>query len=383
MSTDCITKILVVEDNPAELRMLSEVLRDEGFHVIGCGSAEEALGHLQQRGIAVAVVDLRLPDLSGTQLVERLRNVDEGLRVIIYTGTATYESMKDALNLGAFAYLEKVGDHAELLRYVRRACLERVDRYALDLERAVAARTEELARSNHELESFASIVAHDLRSPLLTISGYCQLLREELDGKLDASVSDYLNQIVNGAARMDRLIEDLLEYSRAGRTRRPIQPVNMETAVAHACANLDAATRQYGAKIDVGPMPTVNGDQTQIIQLFQNLIGNAIKFRGPSSPAIRISASQNDGFWCFAVEDNGIGIEKESFDRIFQIFQRLHGREYPGTGIGLAVCKKIVDRHGGRIWLDSVVGQGTTFRFTLPAVRHEGHRTPQPMCEES
>ena len=366
MPTERISQVLVVEDNPAELRLLCDMLKEEGFHVLGCGSASEALEHVQQRDFGVAVVDLRLPDLSGTQLLERIRSFDNQVRVIIHTGAASYDSMKEALNLGAFAYVEKLSDRSELLRHVRRACLERVDRYALDLEQAVAARTEELARSNRELDRFASIVAHDLRSPLLTISGYCQLLREELGEQCPATVEEYLNQIISGAARMDRLIEDLLEYSRSGSSRRPLEPVDMESVLVQARANLEASIREQGAEIEVGPMPTVVGDQTQLVQLFQNLIGNAIKFRRQPPPRVRVTASRDGGCWQFAVEDNGIGIEKEHFDHIFQTFQRLHGREYPGTGIGLAVCKKIIERHGGQIWLDSIVGQGTTFQFTLP-----------------
>jgi two-component system, sensor histidine kinase and response regulator len=365
MPTDRVSQVLVVEDSPAELQLLCDLMRDEGFHVIGCGSAGEAMEHVQQRDFGVAVVDLRLPDLSGTQLLLQIRSFDDQVRVIIYTGAASYESMKEALHLGAFAYVEKRSDRGELLRHVRRARLERVDRYALDLEQAVAARTEELARSNRELETFASIVAHDLRSPLLTISGYCQLLREEFDGPCPPTVHEYLDQVVSGASRMDRLIEDLLEYARAARSRRPLQPVDMESVVVQARANLEASIREQEAQIDIGPMPTVIGDQTQLVQLLQNLMGNAIKFRRQPPPWVRVTASRDGGCWQFAVEDNGIGIEREHFDRIFQTFQRLHGQEYPGTGIGLAVCQKIVERHGGRIWLDSVVGQGTTFRFTL------------------
>jgi light-regulated signal transduction histidine kinase (bacteriophytochrome) len=366
MTTERVSQVLVVEDNQAELQLLCSTLRDEGFHVIGCGSASAALEHVQQRDFGVAVVDLRLPDLSGTQLLERIRCFDSQVRVIIYTGAASYDSMKEAINLGAFAYVEKLGDRSELLRHVRRACLERVDLYALDLERAVTARTEELARSNHELETFASIVAHDLRSPLLTISGYCQLLREEIGGQGPPTADEYLGQIINGAARMERLIEDLLEYSRAARAERSLQSVDTESVVSQARANLDALVRAQEATIEVGPMPTVIGDQTQLVQLLQNLIGNAIKFRRQTSPRVRVSALRGGKCWQFAVEDNGIGIEKEHFDRIFQTFQRLHGQEYPGNGIGLAVCKKIVERHGGRIWLDSIVGKGTTFRFTIP-----------------
>jgi len=362
-----ISQVLVVEDSMPKLRQLCDTLRDEGFHVIGCGSAAEALVHVQNDDFGVAVVDLRLPDLSGTQLLRRIRDFDEQVRVIIHTGDDSYDSVKEAINLGAFAYLDKHGDSAELLRHVHRACLERVDRYALDLERAVAQRTEELARSNHELENFASVVAHDLRSPLLTISGYCQLLQEEFGEELHKSAHDYLCQIINGTARMNRLIEDLLEYSRAARSEHPPEWVDMDSVVVQAKANLEASIRAHHASVEVGPMPKILGDQTQLVQVFQNLIGNAIKFRREGEPPrIRLSASHDGAAWQFAGEDNGIGIEKEHFDSIFQTFHRLHGQEYPGTGIGLAVCKKIIERHGGRIWLDSVCGRGTTFYFSLP-----------------
>jgi light-regulated signal transduction histidine kinase (bacteriophytochrome) len=367
MSTERVSQVLVVEDNPSELQLLCDMLRDEGFHAIGCASAAEALEHVRQRDFGVAVVDFYLPDLSGTQLLERIRHCDDEVRVIIYTGAASYDSMKEALHLGAFAYLEKFDDRGELLRHIRRACLERVDRYALDLERAVAARTEELARSNNELETFASIVAHDLRSPLLTISGYCQLLCEEFQGKPHSTTHDYLNHIINGAARMDRLIADLLEYSRAGSPRRPLQKVQMQSVMEQALANLDALIRENNAQIEIETMPTVHGEPTQLVQLLQNLIGNAITFRGESPPKIRVSSREDGSYRRFDVSDNGIGIDKEHFERIFQTFQRLHGKEYPGTGIGLAVCKKIIDRHGGQIWLDSAVGHGTTFHFTLPS----------------
>lgn len=366
MSTERFSQILVVEDSPTELRLLCDILREEGFHVIGCGSASEALEHVQQRDFGVAVVDFRLPDLSGTQLLQRIRSCDDQVRVIIYTGPASYDSIKEALNLGAFAYVEKLSDPSELLRHVHRARLERVDRYVLDMEQAVAVRTAELARNNDELENFASVVAHDLRSPLLTISGYCQLLQEEHGEHLEASANNYLNQIIGGATRMGRLIEDLLEYSRAARSHRMLESVEIESVIDHSRANLEALIWEQAATIEVGPMPTVVGDQTQLTQLFQNLISNAIKFRGEPLPCVRITASQDDGFWRFAVADNGIGIKKEHFDHLFQMFHRLHGSECPGNGIGLAVCRKIVERHGGRIWLESTVGQGTTFHFTLP-----------------
>jgi len=365
MPTERFSRVLVVEDNQAELQLLCDILRGEGFQVFGCGSATEALERIEQQCFGVAIVDLRLPDLSGTQLLEKIRGYDEQVRVIVYTGAASYDSIKEALNLGAFAYVEKLSDPSELLHHVRRARRERVDRYALDLEQAVAERTEELARSNYELENFASIVAHDLRSPLLTIFGYGQILQEEYQDRLDPSGQDCLTQIVDAVTRMSRLIEDLLDYSRAGRSREPLEPVDVQSVLVQAVANLEASIRQQQATIEVGAMPTVLGDQTQLVQLFQNLIGNAVKFRRDVDPVVRVAAKPADDFWQFSVEDNGIGIAREHFGRLFQAFQQLHGRDYPGAGIGLAVCKKIIERHGGRIWLDSVAGQRTTFFFTL------------------
>ena len=360
------SQVLVVEDSKPELELVCDILQSEGFEVLGCCSAGDALQHIQHGSFGVAVVDLRLPDFTGTQLLEKIRSLDEHVHVIIYTGAASYESIKEALNLGAFAYVEKLSDPSELLRHVHRACRERVGRYAADLETAVAERTKELARSNRELEDFASVVAHDLRSPLLTISGYCQILQEEYQHGNHGEGGAYLRQILEAVTRMNRLIEDLLNYSRVGRRQEPFQPVPLQSVVAQALANLEAAVRENNAQVDVGEMPVVVGDQTQLVQLFQNLLGNAIKFRRPVDLRIRVRAEPDAAQWRFSVEDNGISIEPDHFGQLFQVFQRLHGEEYPGTGIGLAVCKKIVERHGGQIWLESEPGQGTTFFFTLP-----------------
>ncbi len=362
-----ISRILIVEDSDSERELLCEILREEGFEVIGCGSAKEGLELIQEQYFGLAVVDLRLPDLSGTQLLDRIHQMDEDLRVIIYTGAASYDSVKEAINLGAFAYVEKLSDPSELLRHVHRACHEQVDRYAADLEEAVAERTEELARSNRELGDFASIVAHDLRTPLLTISGYSQILRDNNEASLNAESIEYLGHIVEAVNRMNRLIEDLLDYSHVGRADDPFQEVDLDGVLAQAEANLKAAIEQSGVKIAREPLPTVPGNATQLLQLFQNLLGNAIKFRGEETPRIQVAATRKDETWQFAVEDNGIGIDPEHRDRVFQVFQQVHGKDFSGTGIGLAICKKITERHGGTIWLDSTPGKGTTFFFTLPS----------------
>ncbi len=365
MAIERFTRILVVEDSESEQQLLCDILQDEGFAVVGCSSAAEGLQHVQGKEFGVAVVDLRLPDLSGNQLLERIREQDDEVRVIIYTGAASYDSVKEAINLGAFAYVEKLSDPSELLRHVHRACRERVDRYATDLEEAVAARTEELARSNRELEDFASVVAHDLRSPLLTISGYSQILNEEYEGILDGEGRQYISSIVGGVQRMNRLIEDLLDYSRLGRAAEPTDCIDLNAVLEQVKENLAATIAENDARLVVSPLPTLPGNHTQLVQLFQNLVANGLKFRREVDPQLCVSAAESDNCWTFRVEDNGIGIEPKDFERVFQVFQRLHGEAYTGTGIGLAVCKKIVERHGGRIWLESEPNQGTTFFFTL------------------
>jgi light-regulated signal transduction histidine kinase (bacteriophytochrome) len=225
----------------------------------------------------------------------------------------------------------------------------------------------ELARSNAELEQFAYIASHDLQEPLRAVAGPIQLLQQRYAGQLDARAGEFIQHAVEGAGRMQTLINDLLTFSRLGPRGQPFQPTGCAEVLAAVLANLAVAIRESGAVITHDPLPIVTADRTQLIQLFQNLIANAIKFHADDPPAIHIGVEQKTGEWLFAVADNGIGIEAQYFERIFVIFQRLHTRrEYTGTGIGLAICKKIVERHGGRIWLESEPGQGSTFYFTLP-----------------
>jgi len=236
-------------------------------------------------------------------------------------------------------------------------------------ERALEQRAEELARSNAELERFAYVASHDLQEPLRMVASYTQLLRRRYQGKLDAAADEFIGFAVDGATRMQALINDLLTFSRVGTRAGEPAEISLERPLASAIANLAAAIGESGAIVTHDPLPSLRVDQPQIVQLFQNLVGNAIKFRAAAAPVIHIGAQPDAaeaGYWQFSVRDNGIGIAGEFFDRLFVLFQRLHTRtEYPGNGIGLAICKKIVERHGGRIWVESEPGAGTTFRFTL------------------
>jgi len=237
-----------------------------------------------------------------------------------------------------------------------------------DAEQALEAKAEELSRSNQELEQFAYVASHDLQEPLRMVSNYTQLLARRYKDKLDADANEFIDFAVDGAKRMQDLIHDLLEYARVGTRGKEFRATQIEKVAGNALANLSGAIDEAHAEVVVGPMPTLACDAGQLTQVFQNLIGNAIKFRRPGDrPKVQVTASQGPHAWTITVKDNGIGIDPKHFERIFQMFQRLHGRgEYAGTGIGLALCKKIVERHGGRIRVESEPGAGTTFSFTLP-----------------
>lgn len=229
--------------------------------------------------------------------------------------------------------------------------------------------TEDLKRSNEELEQFAYVASHDLQEPLRAITSYTQLLAQRYQGNLDDRADKYINYIVDGATRMQQLINDLLAYSRLGTRGQEFEPADCKAAVQQSLCNLQIAIAEKKAVITCDAMPTVMADEFQLVQLFQNLIANSIKFCRQDIPLIHIAACRQESEWVFSVRDNGIGIDPEYADRIFIIFQRLHGRrQYSGTGIGLAMCKRIVERHGGRIWVESQEGKGATFYFTIPII---------------
>ncbi len=240
----------------------------------------------------------------------------------------------------------------------------------------LAQRSQELARSNTELEQLAYVASHDLQEPLRMIASYLQLLEKRYKDKLDADAQEFIAFAVDGAQRMQALINDLLSYSRIGTKGKPFRPVDCEAVLDAVLRTLQIRIAETGARIERHPLPTVEGDGGQLAQLFQNLLTNAVKFHGQRTPLVEIRAEPEPesmsgcGFWRFSVRDNGIGIAPEYFERIFVMFQRLHGRDsYSGTGIGLAICKKIVERHGGRIRVESEPGKGSIFLFTIPIPR--------------
>lgn len=252
------------------------------------------------------------------------------------------------------------------------------DRALAEASQALEQSVAELTRSNADLQQFAYVASHDLQEPLRMVASYTQLLSRRYKGKLDADADEFIGYAVDGANRMQQLIKDLLAYSRVT-TRAAFEPLESDRALEAALANLHMAIEKHRAVVTHDSLPMVVADGTQLTQLFQNLVSNAIKFHGDRPPRIHVSAVQREHEWLFAVRDDGIGIDPQYADRIFVIFQRLHtSAEYPGTGIGLALCKKIVERHGGRIWVDSQFGHGATFYFTVPVTAQDHNSGDRP-----
>ena len=266
---------------------------------------------------------------------------------------------------GGPAEMRAVGLDVDRMRERILAELSALQAAHADLE----ARTEDLQRSNSELEQFAYVASHDLQEPLRKVASFCQLLQRRYAGRLDAKADEYIEHAVDGAKRMQALINDLLAFSRVGRTAQRREPVSCAVLLAQAWANLAPEVRRTHATLEVGELPVVLGEATLLTAVFQNLINNALKFRGDQAPRVSVSVRRDGDDWLLSFSDNGIGIEPEYADRIFVIFQRLHDKAaYPGTGIGLAMVKKIIEYHGGRIWLDTTVTTGARFWFTLPAL---------------
>ena len=243
------------------------------------------------------------------------------------------------------------------------------------LHAKVTEQAEELARSNRELEQFAYVASHDLQEPLRMVSSYVELLGRRYSGQLDERAEKYIHFAVDGATRMQQLINDLLAYSRVGTQGGDLAPTDTAPVVEEALSNLEVALANSNGRVVYPDLPQVTADSTQLVQLFQNLIGNALKFKSEQRPRVEVKAEPDGSYWLFSVRDNGIGFDQKYSDRVFGVFKRLHrNRDIPGTGIGLAICQRIIDRHGGRIWAESKPGRGATFYFTLPAVSEQGAR---------
>jgi DNA-binding response OmpR family regulator/anti-sigma regulatory factor (Ser/Thr protein kinase) len=407
--------ILAVDDSATYLSHLTTILQSEGYSVQAVTDPHEAIQRLSESSYDLALVDLIMPGLDGIELCRKIvtlrSNLDNPIAVLMLTGREAKEDLTRALEAGADDFVGKSSDHAVLKGRIRallrrkffqeenrrildqlknkeleaitaraekeaalaRAADERrrhAESVANELQQAkenLEASNQELLRSNDELRQFAYVASHDLQEPLRTITSYCNILKEDYAGRLDFEADQNIEYIVQGAARMKSLINALLSYSRVTRDEHvAFGRVDFLDVVQDALANLKCSIQESGAEVTWSELPIVNGDRVQLAELVQNLVGNAILYRGNSAPKIQIAANRQDSYWEISVRDNGIGIAPEHHQQVFEIFKRLHNRsKYPGTGIGLAICRKIAQRHGGQMRIESQLGQGGVFYFTI------------------
>ncbi len=362
-------RVLLVEDNQADVELVLLTLRRDGFDVSSdvAQTAEEFTSRIKAATYDLILADYNLPQWRGTEALDILCRENLDVPLIVVTGYLGEEKAVDYIKQGATDCVLK-DRLARLPTSVRRALEEkRLRSQRRRAEEELAHKVVELARSNQELEQFAYVASHDLQEPLRMIANYTQLLAERYRGKLDEQADRYIHYAVDGAVRMQALIQDLLRFSRVGKQEIESHATDCGAVVERAITNLQAAIQESGATVNCKRLPMVNADSSQLGQVFQNLIANAIKFHGVEKPVVEIQAEKKDHEWVFAVSDNGIGIPVESWQDIFVIFRRLHTRdEYAGNGIGLAICKKIIERHGGRIWIEALATPGCCFKFTLP-----------------
>jgi PAS domain S-box-containing protein len=342
------------------------VVSPSGEIVLVNVQAEKQFGYSRDELIGCNVVELIPIGFAERLVADKLRSPEEALAQVIGTGIELCALRKDGTKFPIELMLSPLESADGIL--VTAAIRDISVRKAAEAD--LIEKIGELKRSNEELSQFAYIASHDLQEPLRMVSSYTQLLSQRYAGKLDADADDFIAFAVDGATRMQRLIQDLLAYSRVGTNKMEVTVVPSEHALSLALTNLGSSIEASGARVSHGPLPEVPADESQLVQLFQNLIGNAIKYRAASPPRVHVSALQRRGGWQFSVKDNGLGIEEQYFERIFGMFQRLHNRtEFSGTGIGLAICRKIVERNGGEISVKSKLGHGSDFRFSLGGAR--------------
>ena len=396
-------KILLVDDRPANLLTLEAILDDLGQELVKATSGKEALRHVLREDFAVILLDVKMPDMDGfeTATLVRERERSRHTPIVFLTAHKDEEHVFRGYYAGAVDFLYKpinpevlrskvsvfvdLSLKTELLRrqadmlQARNSELERLAEQRgraeeqiralnAELEERVRGRTTELSRSNEELRQFAYAASHDLKEPMRTIASYTQLLAQRYRDTLDENGQEFLGYVVDAVRRMDTLLSDLLTYSQhLGSKPTVFSRVNAEAVLVGVLMDLQALIAEAGATVTHDILPDdVPSDFAQLSQVFQNLVSNALKYRGKKPQFIHIGVHDDDGEWTFTVADNGVGIEAAYQEQIFGVFKRLHGREVPGTGMGLAICKKIVERHGGRIWVESEPGVGSTFAFTIP-----------------
>jgi signal transduction histidine kinase len=362
-------RVLHVEDNAVDAELVAQALRKGGFapSIAIAQSEAEFEKQLTLHAPEIVLADYNLPQWNGMEAVKFLQRASLDIPVILVSGALGDVTAVDCIKRGATDYVLKDG-LARLPEAIRRALQEKQAlRLRRKAEEDLARKVEELARSNADLEQFAYIASHDLQEPLRMVAAYTKLIAERYRGRLDENGDKFIGYACEGAVRMQTLIQDLLAFSRVGRADAKVVSVDCEAAMAEVLLTLGPAIRESGAVVTYTSLPVVRMEASQMTQVFQNLIANAIKFHDEQPPKISVQAERAGPDWLFSVSDNGIGIAPENAETVFVVFHRLHTRsEYSGNGIGLAICKKVIERNGGKIWIEPSAGQGSTFKFTLP-----------------
>lgn len=363
-------KILYMEDDPGLGRLFQKKLSQLG-QVVVAANGVEGLERYQEDSYDVLVIDYQMPVMDGLQVLKKLVSNGMPPPVIMLTGAGNEEIAVEAMKMGAVDYLVKDidGKYFQLLPLVINEAVQRY-RFAEEkkrMQKELKQYATELERSNQELEQFAYVVSHDLKEPLHTIRGFAKFLEESYHDQLDKQANEFMEYIIDGTVRMERLINGLLEYSRVKFKDSEPEPVNCAELVEQVLRDLKATIDAQKAEITSDPLPTITGNERLLLRVFQNLIDNALKYCQNAPPKVHISCEERKTEWLFSIKDNGIGIDPRHGEKIFVIFQRLHNRnEYSGDGLGLAICKKIIESHKGKIWVESQKGQGSIFFFTIP-----------------
>ena len=371
--------ILNIDDNEPGRYARTRVLQRAGFEVHDAGTGREALRLIKEVQPDLALLDVNLPDMNGLEVCHRIKSQEETAAIIVLQISAISISPPQAataLNTGADSYLIEPVDPDVLIATINALLrLRRAERGLAQANQQLSEKNAELQRvnrdlqrSNYDLEHFAFLANHDLQEPLRNITTHLQLLERSTAQRFDEAERHLFETVLDGARRMRLLIDDVLRYSSAGREESALEPTSLNLALRLALEDLSESIAASDGAVVAGPLPDVAGNHLRLRQVFQNLIGNSIKYRSDRSPRVDIAAEEEPaGMWRIWVRDNGIGIAEQHFEKVFGPFKRLHGREIPGTGIGLALCRRIIDNHGGRIWIESREGEGTTVLFTLRA----------------
>lgn len=367
-------RIIIVDDEAAQMRALCDTLQDQGYYTFGFTNGEEALAALHNAKFDLLLADLMMPGMDGITLLRAVLETDPFIVGIIMTGEGTIATAVEAMKTGALDYILKPFKLSVILPVLSRALAVRKLRLEnVELSRQVHERTAELEAANKELEAFSYSISHDLRAPLRAIDGFSQILLEDYYSQMPAEAQQMLNHVTTSARRMRHLLEDLLRFSRLGRQRLSKRAVNTSVLVEEVLEGLRKVEGDRNIEIQTGSLPDCFGDPSLLNQVFVNLLSNAFKYtRNKEKAIIEIGCHQQGGKDIYCVRDNGAGFDMQYAGKLFGVFQRLHSSdEFEGTGVGLSIAQRIIERHGGCIWAEAEVNKGATFYFTLPVVESE------------